>query len=148
LTLNYESHYQTAVNEIKVYFDGDFSAHPYEIAQSLRPLFRTLIQEIGVKIEQLGDDLHEFAEALFFEICIGILEELDMCEFTMDLPLVSKYIACEAAVSYSMSGVVDALDEEFRTSRIGAAYLGAMLYLIMYKLEQKQIANSYLRGIC
>ncbi len=138
----YESQYQTAISEIKLYFVRGLSPIPFEFAGILRPLFQSLIHEIEIKHELLGEDLHEFAEALFFEICIRLLEDLELYQYTLDLPLVSKFIACEAAVSYSISGVVDALDEEFRTSRIGAAYLGAMLYLITYELRQKQSGIS------
>ena len=68
--MGYESQYQTAINEIKLYFVGGSSTNPFDIAEILRPLFQSLIHEIGLKHEQLGEDLHEFAEALFFEICI------------------------------------------------------------------------------
>ena len=140
--MGHESQYQTTMSEIKLYFAGGLSTNPFDIAEILRPLFQSLIHEIELKHEQFGEDLHEFAEALFFEICIRLLDDLELYQYSLDLPLVSRYIACEAAVSYSMSGVVDALDEEFRTSRIGAAYLGAMLYLITFELKQKQSGIS------
>ena len=53
MTLGHESQYQTAMSEIKLYFVGDLSINPFDIAEILRPLFQSLIHEIELKADSL-----------------------------------------------------------------------------------------------
>jgi hypothetical protein len=56
----------------------------------------------------------------------------------LDLLLASRFIAGEAAVAYSMSGVVDVLDKEHQIRRIASAFLGGLTYLLMLEETEGQ----------
>lgn len=66
------------------------------------------------------------------------LEDFSLLGYTAILPLIAKFIACQSAVAYSVSGVVDALDSEYRTQRIAGAYLAALLYVIQVTTRCQQ----------
>ncbi|MCK5265402.1 MAG: hypothetical protein KAR03_07325 [Candidatus Thorarchaeota archaeon] len=103
----------------------------YELSSILKPVFEAVVGIIHENQTALGDDADEFADALCFETGFKILEYADLASALMDLLLVSKYIAGEAAVAYSMSGVVDVLDKEHQITRIAAAFLGGLVYLLL-----------------
>jgi hypothetical protein len=103
----------------------------YELSSILKPVFDAIVGIIHENHTALGDDADEFAEALCFETGFMILEYAGMASSLMDLLMVSKYIAGEAAVAYSVSGVVDVLDKEHQITRIAAAFLGGLVYLLL-----------------
>lgn len=105
------------------------------VSKILRPVFEAVVGVIHESRDVLGDDADEFAEALCLETCFRILESMDMEHVLLDLLLVSRYIAGEAAVAYSMSGVADLLNQEHRIKRIAAAFLGGLSYLLMLNLK-------------
>jgi hypothetical protein len=109
-----------------------------ELSWILKPPFETVVSIIHKNHEALGEEADEFTETLCFETCFKILEMKGISDVLLDLLLVSKYIAGEAAVAYSMSGVVDVLDKEHRIQRIAAAYLGGLIYVMMLDLKQDQ----------
>ncbi len=102
-----------------------------KISKLLKHTFEAVVNMIQVNYETLGDDADEFAETLCIETSFRILDSIGMGHLLLDLLLVSKYIAGEAAVSYSISGIVDVLDKENRVIRIAAAFMGGLIYLIL-----------------
>ena len=104
---------------------------PSELSKMLKPIFEAIVGIIHRNLGALGDDADEFTETLCYETSFKILECVNLEHVLLDLLLVSRYIAGEAAVAYSMSGVVDVLDEEHQIKRIAAAFLGGLLYLLM-----------------
>ncbi len=133
MTQNFEKQYQNSL----VYIERELKRKQfqnmvyYELSSLLKPVFEAVVGIIHENQTALGDDADEFAEALCFETGFMILEYVDMASALMDLLLVSKYIAGEAAVSYSVSGVVDVLDKEHQITRIAAAFLGGLVYLLL-----------------
>ena len=130
---NFEKLYQNSLAHIerelkRTYFQNMVY---YELSSLLKPAFEAVVGIIHENQTALGDDADEFAESLCFETGFMILEYADMASALMDLLLVSKYIAGEAAVSYSVSGVVDVLDKEHQITRIAAAFLGGLVYLLL-----------------
>ena len=62
---------------------------------------------------------------------MAILESARLEHLILDIPLVTRYIAGEAAVAYSLRGIVDALDVEHKIRRIARAYHAGLTYLIL-----------------
>jgi hypothetical protein len=106
-----------------------------ELSEILKPVFEAVVGIIHENLDALGDDADEFTDTLCYEACFRILESVNLGHALLDLLLVSRYIAGEAAVVYSMSGVVDVLDEEHQIKRIAAAFLGGLLYLLMLNMK-------------
>jgi hypothetical protein len=108
------------------------SWEPENLSNTLLPIFKSIIQTIETKRSDLGKNAERFAQALCFESAVSILESAKLEHLILDLPLITRYIAGEAAVAYSIRGIVDALDEEHKIKRIAAAYLAGLTYLILY----------------
>ncbi|MHA1959893.1 MAG: hypothetical protein ACW99U_06660 [Candidatus Thorarchaeota archaeon] len=108
------------------------------ISKTLMPVFDAIISIIHENRSALGDDADEFAEALCLETGFRILECSGMAYALLDLLLASRFIAGEAAVAYSMSGVVDVLDKEHQIRRIASAFLGGLTYLLMLEETEGQ----------
>lgn len=133
MTQNFEKQYQNRL----AYIERELKRKQfqnmvyYEISSLLKPVFDAVVGIIHKNQTALGNDADEFAEALCFETGFMILEYAEMPSALMDLLLVSKYIAGEAAVAYSVSGVVDVLDKEHQITRIAAAFLAGLVYLLL-----------------
>lgn len=133
MTSNFEKQYQNSL----AYIERELKKKQfqnlvyYELASILKPVFEAVVGIIHENQSALGDDADEFAEALCFETGFTILEYAEMASNLLDLLLVSKYIAGEAAVAYSISGVVDVLDKEHQITRIAAAFLSGLVYLLL-----------------
>ncbi|MFW9849586.1 MAG: hypothetical protein ACFFF4_10605 [Candidatus Thorarchaeota archaeon] len=104
---------------------------PDILSKALSPIFLSIIQIIESKRQDLGIDAERFAQTLCFESSVSILESASLEHLILDLPLITRFIAGEAAVAYSIRGIVDALDEEHKVKRIAGAYLAALTYLIL-----------------
>ncbi|MHA1907808.1 MAG: hypothetical protein ACW98Y_10980 [Candidatus Thorarchaeota archaeon] len=100
-----------------------------ELVSILTPIFDLIARAIESKKDVIGEDTEEFAQALCFDTCVSILDSANLGRLILDLPLVSRYIAGEAAVAYSIGGVVDALDPEHKVKRITAAFMVTLAYL-------------------
>jgi hypothetical protein len=111
---------------------GDES-HIFDLSNKLRRLFCLLIEKVEVEREVMQDRIDEFAESACYELSMRFIEDYSLLSYTSMLPLIAKFIACQSAVAYSVSGVVDALDSEYRIQRIAGAYLAALLYVIQVK---------------
>ncbi len=133
MTSDFEKQYKNSLAYIERELKGkQFQNMIYfEMSSILKPVFEAIIGIIHENQTALGDDADEFAEALCFETGFTILEYANMVSSLMDLLMVSKYIAGEAAVAYSVSGVVDVLDKEHQITRIAAAFLGGLVYLLL-----------------
>jgi len=133
LTSKFEKQYQKSLAHIERELKGKQFRNMvyYELSSILKPVFEAVVGIIHENQTALGNDADEFADALCFETGFKILEYADLASALMDLLLVSKYIAGEAAVAYSMSGVVDVLDKEHQITRIAAAFLGGLVYLLL-----------------
>ncbi len=105
----------------------------FELSNKLRRLFSLLIETVETEREAMHDLIDEFAESACYELSMRFIEDFGLLGYTAMLPLIAKFIACQSAVAYSVSGVVDALDSEYRTRRIAGAYLAALLYVIQVK---------------
>ncbi len=106
-----------------------------DLSLLLKPPFQAVVDIIHENLEILGEDADAFAETLSFETCFRILEMNGIGHVLLDLLLVSKYLAGEAAVANSMSGIIDVLDREYRIQRISAAYLGGLIYMMMLDID-------------
>ena len=100
-----------------------------QLVSMLTPIFNLISRAVERKRDVIGEDAEEFTQALCFDTCVSILESAKLERFILDLPLVSRYIAGEAAVAYSIGGVVDALDPEHKIKRIAAAFMVSLAYL-------------------
>lgn len=103
-----------------------------ELSDCLRPVFDTIITTIEENQKSFGEEAEEFTEALCFQACYTILEGIGRVDLLIDVSLISRFIAGEAAVAYSISGVVDVLDKTHRFKRIAAAFMGSLVYLLLH----------------
>ncbi|MHA1904857.1 MAG: hypothetical protein ACW968_14070 [Candidatus Thorarchaeota archaeon] len=133
MTSNFENQYRDGLTflerELRTRMSDINSSS--ELSVILKPVFEAVVGIIHENLDALGDDADEFTETLCYETCFKILECVNLEHELLDLLQVSRYIAGESAVAYSMSGVVDVLDEEHQIKRIAAAFLGGLLYLLM-----------------
>lgn len=130
---NTEEIYQEslALLEMRLKYRIQYVRSASEFSDLLKSTFEAAVNIITTNYETLGDDADEFAETLCIETSFRILDSIGMGSLLLELLLVSRYIAGEAAVFYSMSGIVDVLDEENRIIRIAAAFMGGLIYLLL-----------------
>jgi hypothetical protein len=127
------STYSTCINMVKAVINNKeiFNWKFETLYKALSPIFESIVQIIEKKRNDFGKDAERFGQALCFESSVAILESASLEHLILDLPLVTRYVAGEAAVAYSLRGIVDALDTEHKIKRIARAYLAGLTYLIL-----------------
>ncbi|MFW9919690.1 MAG: hypothetical protein ACFFED_08835 [Candidatus Thorarchaeota archaeon] len=107
-----------------------------EISHLLRPIFDAIVLTMTNQSSLSTNEVVSFTQTLCFNASSSILDHCGMAYLILDLPLIARYIAGQAAVAYSICGVVDTLDTENKPLRIAAAFNAAVSYLLASKFKK------------
>jgi len=115
--------------------DTQDSSYIFSLSSHLKNLFEMLLIRIEERKDTLETAIEEYTEGACYEVCMRFIEEFGIYENITHLSLLAKFIACESSVAYSISGVVDVLDSQYRTKRIVGSYIAALLYLMQIQIN-------------